>query len=282
MDTSVIGSVLLSNIDVFLVVIFLKIVNAIKIALVRQIRRPVRLKTNGSNILVVSYDNDWQHCLVLLKSIDTYFKNCNIIIVDSTFVPCITPPKLNYNNVQVVPWTSLIKEFKSCKIDSKGIGWIHQQVLKFAAHKLFNDKYVILDSDCVIIKYFKFWLEDSFRTRQHLTTFFPGFASYCAEYLKIDNIKKVRPAQVPVIMDPKQVKALLDSWKSIDDFQTWFCNSPVLPSEYILYDVWMQRYKIRWIRDPTWQDIKFDFASSIELLFDYKLLFRLAGYSIFE
>jgi Family of unknown function (DUF6492) len=198
------------------------------------------IETNGSNILIVSHLGDWTRCLSCIKSIDTHFINCNIIVIDNTETPCLIAPKLKKNNIQIVPWTRLLKSYKPCVSNQKGDGWIHQQILKLLGNKLFTEPYVIIDSDSMVLRYFKYWNDDLYRRKSNLNNF-PGFVKYCSEYLKIGPVKVIRPPQIPFIMDPKQIDLLLDRWESIEAFQTWFCECPMLPSEFLLYDVWMQR-----------------------------------------
>ena len=199
------------------------------------------IKIQDVELLIVTHIGDWGRCVNLLDSIDTYLTGCKITVIDNTPIPEIEINQLKNNFVRIIPWTDVLTSQFPCACNIKGSGWIYQQLLKIMAYKLFKSKYVILDSDSFINKTFEYWDEDFYR-QPHFLRNFPGFLDYCYNYLDVPNILKIRSPQIPYVFDPAEIELLISQWESSEDFQKWFCNSPVLPSEFMLYDLWIQRY----------------------------------------
>ena len=194
------------------------------------------------NIVVVTYEKDWEQCQVLLDSIDFRLTGYNVLVIDNTPEPLNLKYSMTNNMLRVIPWSDLIPN-RVMHTPTYDNGWISQQLLKLQAHQLFNNEYIVLDSTSVILKSFSDWPSDLYPVLPPTNHRFYQFYKSTSKLFGFINSQKVAPPQNPVIFNCDQIKALLNFWPSWREFEEWFCSFKY-PSEFWLYDLWLNRQGI--------------------------------------
>lgn len=191
------------------------------------------------NILIVTYDRDWQQCSVgLLPSISRFLPDATVKIIDNSFTPNIQLPKFANISCQLITAKKLLGDcvFKYNPKSGQGYGWLRQQICKIMSYKLFDHEFVAIDSELEILRNFIQWPERS-RSRHNV---FDGFADSVKLKFNINNAHRAASPIYPWIFDPKISQNLLEEFDNNNDFVKWF-TSHEYPSEFVLYDIYQHR-----------------------------------------
>jgi hypothetical protein len=122
-------------------------------------------------------------------------------------------------------------------------GWVSQQLIKLQAHQLFSDQYVVLDSTNIILKSFVEWPVLHNRHFPDLSHSFYKFYKSAYKLLGFKRDQQITYPTTPFMFDCLQVNNMLAFWSSWSEFEKWFCSFSY-PSEFWLYDLWLNRQGI--------------------------------------
>lgn len=195
------------------------------------------------DLLVVVSTEHWQQCKFLLDSIDYYLNGYKITVVDNSPQWANLSHTMANNHIRILPWqdfipTRIVDVTEHGEFDR---GWISQQLIKLSAHKLFKDDYVCLGTSNVILQSFEnsAWPLNRYPLVPNSSHAFYKF--YLAVKRKF-GLKKplILHPQTPYILNTSQVASMLSSWNSWAEFSDWF-TSFKNPSEFWLYDIWLQK-----------------------------------------
>jgi hypothetical protein len=147
------------------------------------------------------------------------------------------------NHLQIRPWQDFIPRriIDTTMYNEVDRGWISQQLIKLAGHKVFNGDYVCLDTSNIILSSFESseWPVDRWAIVPAQSHKFYDFYSAAVQLLGVEHLP-VLQAQTPYIFNSNHVASMLNLWPDWDSFESWFTNFS-RPSEFWLYDLWLQK-----------------------------------------
>ena len=196
------------------------------------------------NIVIVTCEQDWAQCRNLLDSIDFWLSGFKVVVVDNTPEPINLKYAMTNNSLRLMTWSELIPN-RIMHTPTYDNGWVSQQLIKLQAHQLFNNHYVVLDSTSVILKSVVEWPRDLCPVYPKQDHKFYKFYKAAYRLLGFKQAHSVACSQSPVIFECIQVKLLLELWPNWKSFEEWFCSFQC-PSEYWLYDLWLQKQGINY------------------------------------
>jgi hypothetical protein len=201
------------------------------------------------NILIVTYQLDWDQCLgCLLPSINKFLPDACVRIVDNT-IPAPMPAPVIKDisdrfdiSCQIVSADWLLDGYDFYRIkrsrQTHSDGWFRQQLCKLSGWKLFDSSFIVLDSELEIIRPITAWPE---RIREHRRQFVE-FSDSCRRRFQIaESGHIIALTQVPWQFEPEILLDLVREFKTQFDFYDWFIAHDY-PSEFVLYDIYQYRY----------------------------------------
>jgi hypothetical protein len=195
------------------------------------------------DLLIVACTEHWQQCKLLLDSIDYYLTGYKIIVVDNSPQWSSLSHSMTNNHLQICPWQDFIPQrvIATTTYGDVDRGWVSQQLIKLAGYKVFKGDYVCLDTSNVVLSSFENsdWPVDRWAAVPDQSHDFYEFYSATTQLLGVEHLP-VLPAQTPFILNSDHVRRLVALWPSWENFEQWFTSFD-RPSEFWLYDLWMQK-----------------------------------------
>lgn len=227
------------------------------------------MSTKKTTLVIVTCVKDKWQFEMLIRSLYKFVSPCQISIVcneldndyDKWMIWFYQLQKLFLKKFDVK--ISKLHDYTN-EIDNYG-GWIRQQILKlFVSNAILTEEYIVLDSKNFFIKPTD--ITNIKRCAAHTnwrSDQLEKWIEYCCcefEYPYNKNIA-VRSTLTPYIFKTHVVKALLQKWKSKQQFIEWFISTgrrqEATHSEFVLYDIFENYYGER----NEVSDINFNFST---------------------